>query len=169
MQSSEGQKSEQELQNKTQFDSIRRMLTLYARGHCGEDVRIYPCGDKAYTDGQHIYLPESLQLGTEVNMLAYRVLTARCAGYLEFGTLDLYVNRLHQGMEWRERRENEVELERFFRSFQNHVLARDLFFILENFRIEQRVREEYPGVKRIWKNWEIFGDPKDQIFPNYQR
>ena len=118
MQSSEGQKSEQELQNKTQFDSIRRMLTLYARGHCGEDVRIYPCGDKAYTDGQHIYLPEYLQLGTEVNMLAYRVLTARCAGYLEFGTLDLHVNRLHQGTQWRERRENEVELERFFRSFQ---------------------------------------------------
>ena len=147
MQSSEGQKSEQELQNKTQFDSIRRMLTLYARGHCGEDVRIYPCGDKAYTDGQHIYLPESLQLGKEVNMLAYRVLTARCAGYLEFGTLDLHVNRLKKGTQWRERRENEVELERFFRSFPNHVLARDLFFILENFRIEQRVREEYPGVK----------------------
>ena len=50
-----------------------------------EDVRIYPCGIR-HTLMVNIYTYRVLQLGTEVNMLAYRVLTARCAGYLEWYT-----------------------------------------------------------------------------------
>ena len=148
MQSSQSLQREKDIQESTQLEDVRRILTLYARGHCGEDVRIYPCKGKAYTDGQNIYLPENLHLGQEQNLLAYRILTARCAGYLEFGTLDLHIESLSRKPQggWRERRENEVALERFFRSFPNHVLAKDLFFMLENYRIECRVQQEYPGV-----------------------
>ena len=94
-------------------------------------------------------MPKSLHLGHEYNLLGYRILTARCAGYLEFGTLNLHIDKLSEEPEggWREHREHEVELERFFRSFPNHVLAKDLFFLLENYRIELRIQEEYPGVK----------------------
>ena len=28
------------------FEEVRRMLTLYARAHCGEDVRIFHATDK---------------------------------------------------------------------------------------------------------------------------
>ena len=130
------------------------MLTLLLEDIV-EDVRIYPCGDKAYTDGQHI-LPESLQLGTEVNMLA-TVLTARCAGYLGWHT-DL-CRRLQQGTQWKAKK-NEVD-RRFFRSFQNHVLARDLSFLVHVSNNRER------RISRVKADMEELGDiwrPKDQIF-----
>ena len=102
-------------------------------------------GERGFSDGRHIYLPARLELEPELGRLAYRVLTARNAGYIEFGTLDLDLSKITG--DWLTRRdEEELELERCFRSFPNSALARDLFMICENHRVEHAVRNEYPGV-----------------------
>lgn len=126
--------------------SVQRTLTHYARAHCGADVAVRP-GDRAFTDGRHLYLPPRVDhFGDARDFLVYRVLTARNAGYIEHGTLDLDLSALPG--DWPTRRPGELELERLFRSFPNSSIARDLFTVLEDLRVEQRVRAEYPGVAR---------------------
>lgn len=147
VESGEGLKTAAELRRGTALSEVRRTLTLYARAHCGEDVQVRPGGAGAFTDGRHIYLPRTVDtFGDERDYLVYRVLTARNAGYLEFGTLDLDLDD-HEG-DWATAREDELELERLFRSFPNRSLAKDIFGILENVRVEARVRDEYPGIAR---------------------
>ena len=147
LESGESQRTVAELRRGTPLTAVRRTLTLYARAHCGEDVQIRAGGDRAFTDGRHLYLPESIdQFGDERDFLIYRVLTARNAGYLEFGTLNLDLDTLDGA--WPTRRPGELETERLVRGFTNSVLARDLFTLFENARVEARVRTEYPGIAR---------------------
>ncbi|MCB9758955.1 MAG: hypothetical protein H6739_03875 [Alphaproteobacteria bacterium] len=134
---------------------VSRTLTLYARAHCGEDVQVRPApaprpgqtDANAFSEGRHIYLPPRVdRYGDARDFLIYRVRTARTAGYLEFGTFNLDLREVEG--EWPQRWEGETDLERFLRSFSNRVLARDLFAVAEDARVEARVREEYPGVAR---------------------
>ncbi len=149
LESGEGRKEAEELTRGVWLAELQRSLTLYARAHCGESVQVRPAGEGggAFTDGRHLYLPDRFdRFGDDRDRLAYKVLTARAAGYLEFGTLDLDLTRL--AGDWADRRPGELELERMLRSFANPVVARDLFTIFENLRVEARVRDEYPGVAR---------------------
>lgn len=146
MESEEGRRSADRLQRGLALQSVQRTLSLYARAHCGRDVMVR-AGDGAFTDGRHLHLPARIdRFGDERDFLLYRVLTARAAGYLEFGTLDLDLASVPG--EWPERDAGELEVERLLRSFANVSLARDLFGILEERRIEQRVRRAYPGISR---------------------
>lgn len=142
-----GQAAARALERGVSLAEVNRTLTLYARAHCGEDVQVRPGTGAAFSDGHHVYLPERVdRYGDERDFLVYRVQTALGAGYLEFGTFDLRLDRL--GGAWPDRGEGEGELERYFRSFFNRSLARDLFQILEDARIEARIRKAYPGVAR---------------------
>ena len=112
-----------------QLAAGRRRLSLYARAHGGQDVQVRVGADRAFTDGHHLYLPAVVDtFGDERDFLVYRVLTARNAGYLEFGTMDLDLGMLEG--EWPERRTGEVEGERRFRAFPHPAIARDLFGVL---------------------------------------
>ena len=154
--SERSQQSMRELRHGVSFDEIARQMVFYARAHCGEDVQLRVGGERGFSDGRHIYLPARLELEPELGRLAYRVLTARNAGYIEFGTLDLDLSKITG--DWLTRRdEEELELERCFRSFPNSALARDLA-IWENHRVEHAVRNEYPGVgylmDRLTEAWQ---------------
>jgi len=135
------------------LEDHRRTLTHYARAHCGEDVQVRSAGEAkpgragSFSDGRHVYLPpRSDRFGDERDFLAYRVATARAVGHLEFGTYDLELARVPGT--WPDRRVDELEIERFLRAFANRTLARDLFNVAEDARIERKVRQEYPGVAR---------------------
>jgi nitric oxide reductase NorD protein len=126
---------------------VSRTLTLYARAHCGEDVQVRPGKGNAFSDGHHVYLPEVVDtFGDARDFQVYRVLTALAAGYLEFGTFDLRLDRVAGA--WPDARDGEGEVERYFRAFSNRSLARDLFQILEDARVERRIRVAYPGIAR---------------------
>ena len=164
--SQEARDAEGTLQVGLPLEQVRRTLTLYARAHCGEDVQVRAlrAGQRAFTDGRHVFLPPVVDhFGDERDFLVYRVLTARNAGYIEFGTLDLTLDAVPWGGSappdwggaytggqggWPERREGELELERMLRGFPNPALARDLLTVLENARIEASLRREYPGIAR---------------------
>jgi nitric oxide reductase NorD protein len=129
---------------------VSRVLTLYARAHCGDDVQVRPGKGRAFSDGHHVYLPERMdRFGDERDFALLRVLTAMGAGYLEFGTFDLDLATLPEPAGgWPSPREGESELERWFRSFSNKSLAREVFQLLEDARVEARISEEYPGIAR---------------------
>jgi nitric oxide reductase NorD protein len=147
LESGESQREVEKLRPGLRLEQVRRTLSLYARAHCGEDVQVRPGNGRAFTDGRHVFLPEVVDFfGDERDFDVYRVLTARNVGYLEFGTLDLDLDSIDGP--WPERRPGELDVERLVRSFPNSSLARDIFFVLEDVRVEGRVREEYPGVAR---------------------
>lgn len=132
------------------LSEVSRTLTLYARAHCGEDVQVRAGKGKAFSDGHHVYLPETVEkFGDERDFSVYRVLTAMGAGYLEFGTFDLDLSAISPPPGgWPDRREGETEMERFFRAFSNKSLAREIFQVLEDARVEAKIRLEYPGISR---------------------
>ena len=155
LESDAGQKAVQDMLSGTTLESVKRTLTLYARAHCGESVQIRRGDGAAFTDGRHIYLPELVNhFGDERDFLVYRVLTARSAGYLEFGTMDLDLDQVDgallggDSLGWATAKEGELEVERMTRSFSNAVIAGDLFRVFENVRVEHQVRLEYPGIAR---------------------
>lgn len=142
-----GQVAARELQKGVALRDVSRTLTMYARAHCGADVQVRGGEGRAFTDGHHLYLPEVIdRFGDERDFAQYRVQTAMGAGYLEFGTFELELDRVGTGFP--DRRDGEGELERYFRSFPNRVIARDLFQVMEDARVEARIRREYPGIAR---------------------
>lgn len=148
LESDAGRKEAAALARGVALADVQRPLSLYARAHCGESVLVRPAeGPRALSDGRHLYLPARVdRFGDERDRRVYRVLTARAAGYIEFGSLDLDLDALPGP--WPDPRPGELELDRLLRAFPNSALARDLFQLLENLRVEARVREEYPGVAR---------------------
>ena len=152
--SRQGREAMEALTAGVHLKEVRRVMTHYARAHCGEDVQIRPAVQGptdgragAYSDGRHVYLPERVDhYGDERDFLVYRVITARTVGHLEFGTYDLELDSVDG--DWVEARPGELDIERMLRSFPNRSLARDLFQLTEDARIESRVRDEYPGVAR---------------------
>jgi hypothetical protein len=65
----------------------------------------------------------------------------RSRGVEEFGTFDLDLSHVARPTPWPSRRESEADLARFFRSFTNASIARDLFQILEDARIDAAICE----------------------------
>ncbi len=133
------------------LEAVTRTMALYARAHCGEDVEIRAGKGQTFSDGHHIYLPERIEHfgdDDDANFRVYRILTARAAGYLEFGTFDLDLSLLKGPAAWPDRREAETDLGRFFRAFTNASIARELFHILEDARIDTALRRAYPGIAR---------------------
>lgn len=129
-----GQKHARALIRGLALEDVRRLLVLYARAHCGEDVDIVSlgAGERGYAEARKLHLPARVaDYGDERDFLVYRVMTAQTAGYLEFGTFEL-----------------EEGIDHLLGGFQHRFIARDLFQVLEDRRVEQRVREMYPGVAR---------------------
>ncbi|MGB0641275.1 MAG: hypothetical protein ACPGTU_18205, partial [Myxococcota bacterium] len=142
----------------TSLRALHRQLTLYARAHCGESVQIRPGGDRAFTDGRNLYLPNRIAVyGDERDVEVYRVLTARASGFIEFGSLNLDLDSVEG--DWPAPREGEMVLDRMLRGFSNPSIARSLFIIFEHARVEAQMRLTYPGVARrmdaLGPDWRI--------------
>jgi nitric oxide reductase NorD protein len=149
--SASGQKELERLSLGLPLSDVSRTLALYARAHCGEDVQIRPVparqGRRAFSEGRHLYLPERVdRYGDERDFTVYRVLAARTAAYIEFGSFELDLRKVPG--DWAHPAHDESELERFFRSFPNKSLAKDLFAVVEDARVEGAMLEEYPGLAR---------------------
>lgn len=144
-----GQRAHAALQAGLTLEAVRRTLALYARAHCGQDVDIRPSAASAaaFSDGRHVYLPERVDLGDEeLEFLVYRVSTARAAGYLEFGTFDLDLRKVPGS--WPEPVGSEGDIERLVRAFPDRHLARSLYQVAEDARVEAHLVREYPGIGR---------------------
>ncbi|MBO3802810.1 MAG: VWA domain-containing protein [Candidatus Brockarchaeota archaeon] len=129
-----------------------RVLKLYGEAISGKDVDIQPSGESFGTDGRSIYLPVSLNAygEREKNFKLYRALTARLAGRFAYGSFDLDLGKV--GLEARElavRRKlppGTRGTEAFFRTYPNPLLAKKIFDILDDARIERILRREYAGI-----------------------
>jgi len=112
------------------------------------------------TDGKTIFLPEHLNKhpSHDENFDEYKVLAAHQAGYIEFGTFDLDIDALmdHAAAAALAKKDTGVpqqplssHYELFFRLFDDRALARDIFFAVEDARIDFRLRKTYAGLAPV--------------------
>ena len=147
MESQSGRQAVEVALGGTTLRSLHRSLTMYARAHCGEAVQVRPGGNRSFTDGRHLYLPDRInRFGDERDQDVYWVETARAAGYIEFGSLDIDLDSVEGP--WAHPADDEMPYDRMTRSFQNPVIAATLFLMFERIRVERRVASAYPGVAR---------------------
>jgi len=115
------------------------------------------------SDGKFIYLAEEINKFPTKNENAtlFKCLTRLEAGHFEFGTFDFDLEkarqRCHSLPHIRDRNakngaeldpEDISDLERFFLTFANPVLAGDLFTVFEHGRIRLLLGKRYPGLVR---------------------
>lgn len=146
------------------FADIARQMSLFAQGLSGERIAlgVLPAEKTSLTDrplpqtdGVRIFLPElTWGFGSpENNRRAARLAVAHQAGHFEFGTFDFEAGRLAR------RRSPITDLDKyvppkglngnfrwFFSRFDLPALAREFFASFEGYRIDARIRREYPGL-----------------------
>jgi len=150
------------------------VLRLYASALVGQALSVRPLAElpAAFrsgmrqfptTDGETIYLPARVDRfeTREQNFQMFLVMTAHQAGYWEFGTfsfaLEAFAGRLGaegeaQDLEWwraspaAQPASPRSDFERFFASFPRPLVARDIFFSLEDGRVDYLLRRTYRGL-----------------------
>ncbi len=154
-----------QLKGGVSLSRISRTLKIYAEALSGQRVSIAPTtrlgegetereADLPTTDGKTIYLPAHVgRFPTdELNFEWYKVATAYQAGYLEYGTFFPQMNEtadlIASLQEKYQRRGDFSSLTSFFSLFPEPVLIKKLFEITEGSRIEFKLKQEYPGLRR---------------------
>jgi nitric oxide reductase NorD protein len=128
------------LKHAVSLEDVRHVLTLFARALTGKNMQVqnseesettaqfYPAGD-----GLTIFLPpfSADEMSSSKNFRTYKVATAHQAGYVEFGSLQGGLHLILKLLDT-------LPLKR---------LARDIFFILEDGRIDSLLKQAYRGLK----------------------
>ncbi|RJP69466.1 MAG: VWA domain-containing protein [Candidatus Abyssobacteria bacterium SURF_17] len=158
----------QELRKTVHIAEVTRLLHLFCTAIAGRTVGVKSTAEAPeelirkghhlpLTDGKSIYLPGliSRSASHRENFEEYKVLAAHQAGYIEFGTFELDIDALldHPALAAFERKGKVVDssllashYELFFQMFDEPHLVRDIFFALEDGRIDFRLREKYRGL-----------------------
>lgn len=125
------------------LDDHKKVLTIFAQALTGKELRLKSMDEleveeevrarrHAAADGETIYLPPwfAEEDSRGANFTLYKVATAHHAGYVEYGTFAVGLPALRS----------------FFDAFPNRALAKDIFFIIEDGRIDRRLKTEYAGL-----------------------
>ncbi len=175
------------------LESVKGVLELYCRALTGKGLEVRPAEElvergigwtsveKPTTEGRAIYLPSRLGIfETQAqNFEAFKVYATHQAGHLEFGTFDFSYERaaaifasvrpkLEEALDGRRDRPAQNDFERFFDLFADRRLARDLFTVAEDTRVDTRVMREYAGIRRAYgrmQRWSAGRRPPLEALP----
>lgn len=135
------------------LETIKPVLFNYLAALLGYQLEI-EAGPRPAIHARKIVLPDKVREfeNDEDNFVYYKVMATRLEAHLEYGGFDLdgtQAERLFAGVRQRygaaaPGREN--ALDDFYRLFPEPPLAEDLVRIFEAYRIEQRLKREYPGL-----------------------
>ncbi|MDY6933124.1 MAG: VWA domain-containing protein [Spirochaetota bacterium] len=131
--------------NAVLLDDYRNVLSLYAQALVGKRLKLQSTEDlnnhenspaRFYptSDGNSIYLPPFAvgEHSQDANFRQYKVAVAHQAGYIEFGTFESGLSVIMA----------------IFESLPQKDLALDIFIIIEDGRIDWRLKEEYAGLRK---------------------
>jgi nitric oxide reductase NorD protein len=155
------------------LSSVQGVLRLYASALAGRSLSVRPLAELPAVyrsglrqfptmDGETIYLPDRADrfISREQNFQMFLVMTAHQAGYLEFATFSFELNVMVGPLEttdevsdlqaWREPLSPPAsprsDFERFFAGFPRPSMARDIFYCLEDGRVDYLLRQTYRGL-----------------------
>ncbi len=162
----------QALQTEVPLEQARTSLERYLKARTGRGIGVRPLSQlpdagahrdatnhQVCTDGHALFLPDVMDRfpNREENHHRYQVLAKLESACFEFGTFDFDLEKLrdrHPGLseEPSATTAGTPDLSRFFRLFDNPLLAADLFTIVEHGRLWHRSGARYPGLARRLKN-----------------
>ena len=150
------------------ISEVGRLLQLYCTAIAGKPLVVKSTADAPrelvreghlfpLTDGKAIYLPDQLNKHSsrEDNFEEYKVLAAHQAGYIEYGTFTLDIDVLLDHSDFKALSPGNGDAasgslsshyEIFFSLFDDRQLACDVFFAIEDGRIDYRLHEDYQGL-----------------------
>lgn len=128
------------------FSSIEKQLLPYIRGIARADLQISQ-SHKCYTDTSSIFVPEELKLfrNNDDNFLLYKLMLTFQWGFIACGSL---LHTAPASSPPLSCAENTLWLAAFFESFEEPLLARDIYHILESIRVRVFLSKELPGLMR---------------------
>lgn len=156
----------QEAQSGVPLRQVARTISLFVQALCGRAVAVQelpeetqsskqPARVQLSADGRTLYFPSLIRRHPERdrNARLYHVMAAHEAGHLEFGTYDLRVESFQDLAETVARRYGREQtpppgsLADLFARYPQPGIIRDLWIILEDARVEQQLRAQYPGLR----------------------
>ena len=132
---------------------IKHVLSTYLRALLGRRVEIAEA-ETVYTDGRKIYLPRRIRdfQDQEDNFQLYKVSATHQEAHLEYGSYEFDISRIPEVVQELTAQygiakdEDQSDMDIFTHLFPEPDLARDLFNLLEDYRIENILRAEYPAL-----------------------
>lgn len=157
--------------------SFKEVLHRYCKALTGKDVEIvaeeeapdktisWTLAERLSPEGTIIYLPSHVKRypTKEENFAWLKVMVTQQAGHLEFGTNEFSFDKPSHffddmrprlpkpTLEEGEEEEPLTDLERFFRSFQDIKLAKAIFNVVEDARIDYILKQEYKGLSDTYE------------------
>ena len=136
-----------------ELKTIKPILSNYLKALLGRRVEVDEAG-RVYTDGKKIYLPGRIREFQEQadNFTYYKVSATHQEAHLEYGSFEFDLGRIEDCIKrisslfGIKAVEGENDIERFVGLFPEPDLARDLFNLMEDWRVEKILRQEYPAL-----------------------
>ncbi len=148
------------------LEAIEESLALFAEGIAGRYIHIKTFGEhtgvasdplRAAQTTESIYLPEQIP---SADRSAYLVLVLQQLGYRECRTYDFryeawceHAGRPLPVLRPHTQPDRDSDFTKLFSTFPNPAVARRLFLMLEEIRINAHVRRAYPGAVRYLDDW----------------
>ena len=164
------------LSARVELSSVSELLRLYSKALTGVNISVLPVTALEQkgigwvtergpsTEGTSIFLPEHIEEfeNKPDNFSVFKIYATHQTAHLEFGSFQFSYRRpgaslpRRRHLVERQRRADGLlskrrwvtDMEHFFDLFDQRQMASDLFTITEDLRIDQRIDEEYPGVRR---------------------
>ena len=161
-----------------EFGRIQAVIEMYCRALAGEEVDLadtqelvdknigWVSSNSPTTEGTTVYLPSLVDKypTKDDNFLWFKVVSTHQVARMEFGSFrfefDQHGDRfddLRRGLEAGRRRGakrapvSAADLQRFFDLFDERQLALDVFSVVEDGRVDAKVKVEYKGIRRPYE------------------
>jgi hypothetical protein len=176
LESGRGEQILETLSNGLALERVKDVLSMYCRALAGQGVEIHASetlkekgigwnsDERPATEGDNIYLPSFVErYGDKVeNFNWFKVIATHQAGHLEFDSFNFTFDRpsVRFSTELRHDRTSvhsngsaaqATGLARFFDLFVDRKLASDIFTLVEDGRVDHRIKIEYEGIREAYE------------------
>ena len=175
IESSRSEKFLEQISSAVEYQTISNLIELYCRALAGEEISLadsrelveknigWVAADSPTTEGSTVYLPEAIDRYSKKsdNFLWYKVVSTHQVGRMEFGSFRLNFNRPSDRFEnariLLETKSTNgkdsgisaaTDIQKFFNFFEERQLSLDIFSVIEDGRIDAKIKDEYKGISK---------------------
>ncbi len=179
IESSRSEKFLEDISSSVDFSAISNLIELYCRALAGEEINLadsrelveknigWVAADSPTTEGSTVYLPETVDRYSKKsqNFLWYKVVSTHQVGRMEFGSFRFnFYGTSHRFDNLRNALDNKTseiagsnvsaatDIQRFFNLFEERQLSLDIFSIVEDGRVDAKIKDEYKGISKGYKS-----------------
>ncbi len=175
LESSRAERALESLSYGVGLGNVKEILQMYCRALAGESVELqsseelkdrgigWTSSEQATTEGNHVFLPNFVERysSKEENFGWFKVIATHQAAHLEFASFKFSFDRPSTTFTEEDQRPVLTggvlkdgalsDMERFFDLFPDRKLASDIFMLVEDGRLDSRVKREYRGLQKMYE------------------